>query len=95
MPTHKSIKALCRKLIDGDIYHASRLITLEHHLEHELIPLLATSGKKDVYYDSLDIGKAISELAASSLMQNMHTKFATALRLEDAQRHLKKLYKTL
>lgn len=27
MPTHKSIKALCRKLIDGDIYHASRLIT--------------------------------------------------------------------
>lgn len=95
MPTHKSIKALCRKLIDGDIYHASRLITLEHHLEHELIPLLATSGKKDVYYDILDIGKGISELAASSLMQDMHTKLATALRLEDAQRHLKKLYKTL
>ena len=38
MPTHKSIKALCRKLIDGDIYHASRLITLERHLEHELTP---------------------------------------------------------
>ena len=31
MPTHKSIKALCRKLIDGDVYHASRLITLERH----------------------------------------------------------------
>ena len=27
MPTRKPIKALCRKLIDGDIYHASRLIT--------------------------------------------------------------------
>ena len=49
MPTHKSIKALCRKLIDGDIYHASRLITLERHLEHELMPLLSTSGKKDIY----------------------------------------------
>lgn len=40
MPTHKSIKALCRKLIDEDIYHANRLITIERHLEHELVPLL-------------------------------------------------------
>lgn len=95
MPTHKSIKALCCKLIDGDIYHASRLITLERHLEHELVPLLATSGKKDVYHEILDISKAISELAVSSLMQDMHMKLATALRLEDAQRQLKKLYKTL
>lgn len=95
MPTHKSIKALCRKLIDGDIYHASRLITLERHLEHELMPLLTTSGKKDVYHEIINIGKTISELAASSLMQDMHTKLATALRLEDAQRELKKLYQTL
>ena len=95
MPTHKFIKALCRKLIDGDIYHASRLITLKRHLEHELMPLLSTSGKKDVYYEILDIGKAISELATSSLMQDTHMKLATALRLEDAQRQLKKLYKTL
>ena len=95
MPTHKSIKALCRKLIDGDIYRANRLITLERHLEHELIPLLSTSGKKDVYHEILDIGKASSELAASSLMQDMHMKLATALRLEDAQRQLKKLYQTL
>ena len=95
MPTHKFIKALCRKLIDGDIYHATRLITLERHLEHELVPLLATSGKKDVYHEILDISKAISELAASSLMQDMHMKLATALRLEDAQRQLKKLYQTL
>lgn len=95
MPTHKSIKTLCRKLIDGDIYHATRLITIERHLEHELVPLLATSGKKDVYHDSLDIGKAISELATSSLMQDTHMKLATALRLEDAQRQLKKLYQAL
>lgn len=95
MPTYKSIKALCRKLIDGDIYHASRLITLERHLEHELIPLLSTSGKKAIYHDILDISKIISELATSSLMQDMHTKLATALRLEDAQRQLKKLYQTL
>lgn len=33
MPTHKSIKALCRKLIDGDIYHASRLITVTKNNE--------------------------------------------------------------
>lgn len=95
MPTHKSIKALCHKLINGDIYHANRLITLERHLEHELVPLLATSGKKDVYHEILDISKAISELAASSLMQDTHMKLATALRLEDAQRQLKKLYQTL
>lgn len=95
MPIHKSIKALCRKLIDGDIYHANRLITLERHLEHELTPLLSTSGKKDVYYKILEIGKAISELATSSLMQDTHMKLATALRLEDAQRKLKKLYQTL
>lgn len=95
MPTHKSIKALCRKLIDGDIYHASRLITLERHLEHELMPLLATSGKKDIYHQILETSKIISELATSSLMQDTHTKLATALRLEDAQRELKKLYQTL
>lgn len=95
MPTHKSIKALCRKLIEGDIYHASRLVTLERHLEHELIPLLSTSGKKDIYHQILEIGKVISELATSSLMQDTHTKLATALRLEDAQRELKKLYQTL
>ncbi len=95
MPTHKSIKALCRKLIDGDIYHASRLITLERHLEHELMPLLATSGKKDTYHQILETSKIISELATSSLMQDTHTKLATALRLEDAQRELKKLYQTL
>lgn len=95
MPTHKSIKALCRKLIDGDIYHASRLITLEHHLEHELVPLLATSGKKDIYQQILETSTVISELAASSLSQDTHMKLATALRLEDAQRELKKLYQTL
>ena len=95
MPTHKSIKALCSKLIDGDIYHASRLITLEHHLEHELMPLLATSGKKDIYHHILETSKVISELAISSLMQDTHMKLATALRLEDAQRQLKKLYQTL
>jgi hypothetical protein len=95
MPTHKSIKALCRKLIDGDIYHASRLITLERHLEHELIPLLAISGKKDDYHQILKVSKVISELATSSLMQDTHTKLATAIRLEDAQRELKKLYQTL
>jgi hypothetical protein len=95
MPTHKSIKALCRKLIDGDIYHASRLITLERHLEHELMPLLATSGKKAIYHEILDISKIISELATSSLIQDTHMKLATALRLEDAQHQLKKLYQTL
>lgn len=95
MPTHKSIKALCRKLIDGDIYHASRLITLERHLEHELMPLLSTSGKEDVYHHILETSKVISELAASSLMQDTHTKLTTALRLEDAQRQLKKLYQAL
>ena len=95
MPTHKSIKALCRKLINGDIYHASRLVTLERHLEHELVPLLATSGKKDIYHQILKIGKVISELAASGLVQDTHMKLATALRLEDAQRQLKKLYQTL
>ena len=95
MSTHKSIKALCRKLIDGDIYHASRFITLERHLEHELVPLIATSGKKAIYRDILKAGKVISELAASSLMQDMHTKLATALRLEDTQRKLKKLYQML
>lgn len=95
MPTHKSIKALCRKLIDGDIYHASHLITLERHLEHELMPLLATSGKKDIYHHILETSKVISELATSSLMQDTHTKLTTALRLEDAQRQLKKLYQAL
>ena len=95
MPTHKSIKALCRKLIDGDIYHASRLITLERHLEHELAPLLSTSGKKDIYHQILEVGKVISELATSSLIQDTHMKLATALRLEDTQRQLKKLYQTL
>lgn len=95
MPTHKSIKALCRKLIDGDIYHASRLITLERHLEHELMPLLATSGKKDIYHHILETSKVISELATSSLMQDTHTKLTTTLRLEDAQRQLKKLYQAL
>ena len=95
MPTHKSIKTLCRKLIDGDIYHASRFITLERHLEHELMPVLATSGKKDVYHHILKTSKVISELAVSSLMQDTHTKLATALRLEDAPRELKKLYQTL
>lgn len=95
MPTHKSIKALCRKLIDGDIYHATRLITLERHLEHELMPLLSTSGKKNIYHHILKTSKVISELATSSLMQDTHMKLATALRLEDAQRELKKLYQTL
>lgn len=95
MPTHKSIKALCRKLIDGDIYHASRLITLERHLEHELMPLLATSGKKDIYHQILEASTVISELAASSLMQDTHMKLATAIRLEDAQHELKKLYQAL
>lgn len=95
MSTHKSIKALCRKLIDENIYHASRLITIERHLEHELVPLLSTSGKKAIYHHILETSKVISELAASSLMQDTHTKLATALRLEDAQRDLKKLYQTL
>ena len=26
------------------------IITLDRHLEHELMPVLATSGKKDVYH---------------------------------------------
>lgn len=95
MPTHKSIKALCRKLIDGDIYHANRLITIERHLEHELVPSLSTSGKKAIYHEILNISKTISELTTSSLMQDTHMKLATALRLEDAQRDLKKLYQTL
>lgn len=95
MTTHKSIKALCRKLITGDIYHADRLITLERQLEHELIPLLTGSQKKATYQAILNTSKIISELATSSLMQDTHTKLATALRLEDAQRELKKHYQQL
>lgn len=51
--------------------------------------------EKNVYHDILKTGKVISELAASSLMQDTHMKLATALRLEDAQRQLKKLYEDL
>lgn len=59
------------------------------------MPLLSTSGKKDIYHQILEVSKVISELATSSLMQDTHMKLATALRLEDAQRELKKIYQKL
>ena len=89
MSKHKNIKSLLRKLTTLTVYHAERIISTEHQLEKEIIPLLKNSStKSELYKEILTKAKELNILATVSVMQSTHTKLATSIQIESLQREL-------
>lgn len=92
MSKHKSIKALIRKLTTLTIYNAEQIISTEHKLETEIVPLLKQhSLKQTLYQEILSKAKELNILATSSVMQSTHAKLATSIQIENVQRELNAL----
>lgn len=92
MSKHKNIKSLLRKLTTLTVYHAEKIISTEHQLEKEIIPLLKNSStKSELYKEILAKAKELNILATASVMQSMHTKLATSIQIESLQRELQEL----
>ena len=92
MSKHKSIKSLLRKLTTLTVYHAEKIISTEHQLEKEIVPLLKNSStKSEIYKEILAKAKELNILATASVMQSMHTKLATSIQIESLQRELQEL----
>lgn len=89
MSKHKNIKSLLRKLTTFTVYHAEKIISTEHQLEKEIVPLLKNSStKSEIYKEILAKAKELNILATASVMQSMHTKLATSIQIESLQREL-------
>lgn len=89
MSKHKNIKSLLRKLTTLTIYHAEKIISTEHQLEKEIVPMLKNSStKSEIYKQILAKAKELNILATASVMQSMHTKLATSIQIESLQREL-------
>ena len=92
MSKHKNIKSLLRKLTTLTVYHAEKIVSTEHQLEKEIIPLLKNSStKSELYKEILAKAKELNILATASVMQSMHTKMATSIQIESLQRELQEL----
>lgn len=92
MSKHKNIKSLLRKLTTLTVYHAEKIISTEHQLEKEIVPLLKNSStKSEIYKEILAKAKELNILATASVMQSMHTKLATSIQIESLQRELQEL----
>lgn len=92
MSKHKNIKSLLRKLTTLTVYHAEKIISTEHQLEKEIIPLLKNSStKSEIYKEILAKAKELNILATASVMQSMHTKLTTSIQIESLQRELQEL----
>lgn len=92
MSKHKNIKSLLRKLTTLTVYHAEKIVSTEHQLEKEIIPLLKNSStKSELYKEILAKAKELNILATASVMQSMHTKLATSIQIESLQRELQEL----
>lgn len=89
MSKHKSIKALIRKLTTLTIYNAEQIISTEHKLETEIVPMLKqNSMKHTLYQEILSKAKELNILATASVMQSTHAKLATSIQIESIQREL-------
>lgn len=89
MSKHKNIKSILRKLTTLTVYHAEKIISTEHQLEKEIVPLLKNSStKSETYTEILAKAKELNILATASVMQSMHTKLATSIQIESLQRDL-------
>ena len=92
MSKHKNIKSLLRKLTTLTVYHAEKIVSTEHQLEKEIIPLLKNSStKSELYKEILAKAMELNILATASVMQSMHTKLATSIQIESLQRELQEL----
>ena len=94
MSKHKSIKALIRKLTTLTIYNAEQIISTEHKLETEIVPLLKQHSLKQTLYQEI-LSKALNILATASVMQSTHAKLATSIQIESVQRELNALVSQL
>lgn len=89
MSKHKNIKSLLRKLTTLTIYHAEKIISTEHQLEKEIVPMLKNSStKSEIYKEILAKAKELNILATASVMQSVHVKLATSIQIESLQREL-------
>ena len=89
MSKHKNIKSILRKLTTLTIYHAEKIISTEHQLEKEIIPMLKNSStKSEIYKQILAKAKELNILATASVMQSVHVKLATSIQMESLQREL-------
>ena len=89
MSKHKNIKSILRKLTTITIYHAEKIISTEHQLEKEIIPMLKNSStKSEIYKQILAKAKELNILATASVMQSVHVKLATSIQMESLQREL-------
>lgn len=89
MSKHKNIKSILRKLTTLTVYNAEKIISTEHQLEKEIVPLLKNSStKSETYKEILAKAKELNILATASVMQSMHTKLATSIQIESIQRDL-------
>lgn len=96
MSKHKNIKSLLRKLTTLTVYHAEKIISTEHQLEKEIVPLLKNSStKSEIYKQILAKAKELNILATASVMQSVHVKLATSIQIESLQRELVTLSKEL
>ena len=89
MSKHKNIKSLLRKLTTLTVYHAEKIISTEHQLEKEIVPMLKNSStKSETYKEILAKAKELNILATASVMQSVHVKLATSIQIESLQREL-------
>lgn len=89
MSKHKNIKSLLRKLTTLTVYHAEKIISTEHQLEKEIVPMLKNSStKSEIYKEILAKAKELNILATASVVQSVHVKLATSIQIESLQREL-------
>ena len=88
----KHIKTCIRELLQLTIYHAERVIRVEHKLETLLVhQLKQASTRKDLYMNILTTAKELNHLATAAILQDTHTRIATAYHFEATQRSLARL----
>ena len=96
MSKHKNIKSILRKLTTLTVYHAEKIISTEHQLEKEIVPMLKNSStKSEIYKQILAKAKELNILATASVMQSVHVKLATSIQIESLQRELAALSEEL
>lgn len=96
MSKHKNIKSILRKLTTLTVYHAEKIISTEHQLEKEIVPMLKNSStKSEIYKQILAKAKELNILATASVMQSVHVKLATSIQIESLQRELATLSEEL
>lgn len=91
MNERKQIKRLANELTTLSIYHAQRIINKELKLEPMLYRAKRTTEQPKLYDDLIAVAKEINTIATSAIHQDLHAKVAASIRIEDAQRRLKKL----